>query len=219
MLSVSVKPVKILLACCSSFSRLGLLTLLSGGKDFLIVKETTNIDDTLHYAKKKNPDIILFCLALLTEGGNHFIAKMKNKVQKPKIVIFNSSFTQEQELQLLKEGVDGILSSKCSPSILFRALKEVHAGKFWVRRELIRPLIGSNINLDKAKSYLHLTRREADIFSLIGAGYTNQKIASKLCISEATVKTHINNLYKKIGINSRLQATLLAIKHGLPPLS
>jgi DNA-binding NarL/FixJ family response regulator len=103
---------------------------------------------------------------------------------------------------------------------LTKALRKVHTGDIWLRRELIPSLIGS-AHLDTHKAEvssdcdMSLTKRESEVLSQIAAGHRNWKISSNLCISEATVKTHINSIYRKLAINNRLQATLYALKYNL----
>ena len=63
--------------------------------------------------------------------------------------------------------------------------------------------------------HLELTRRELDILTLIAEGYKNREISSKLCVAEGTVKVHINNIYKKLDIKDRMQASFYALKHDL----
>ncbi len=211
--------IRLLIACCSTPSRVGLSYILSNEKGFLIIKETSSADDTIRHIKKTNPDIILICYNLLLESGADLIKKINNVMQQPKIVLFNSSLTLDQESELVREGVMGILNADSPPQTLIKALRKIHTGEFWLRRELMKSLAGAHLNPKKNKrsgdNKLPLTRREIEILTQIASGHKNRAISSKLCISEVTPKTHINNIYKKLEINDRFQATLGALKHNL----
>lgn len=218
-MKVTKSKVKLLVTCCYILSHLGLRTLFSREKDFFIVKETSNVNDMLYWAKKERPDIILICAPLLLEGGIGLILKIKETIKKSKLIIFNSKMMLEQELIFVKEGVKGIVEANAEPGVLVKAVRKVHAGEFWIRRELFPLLLGSKLDSMKipVDSHPPLTRREFEILKEIASNYSNHEIASKLYISEATVKTHINNIYNKLNIHDRMQATLYAIKANLLP--
>jgi DNA-binding NarL/FixJ family response regulator len=219
------KKIKILIACGDTLTCKTLCELLCKEKDFIVdcktqELETATLADTISWFKKSDPDLIFICSHFLIRKGTEIIAKMSNERTRAKIAIFNSHFTQEQELLLAKEGVVGILSPYLEPPTLLKALKKIHAGEIWFRRELIHLLIGSD-RLDSHNKNVsgdgtpRLTEKESEILSLIVNGYKNKEISSKLCISEVTVKTHINNIFKKLNVNNRLQAIFYAKKHFL----
>jgi LuxR family transcriptional regulator of csgAB operon len=172
----------------------------------------------IHRAQKEDPDIVFLCSHFLIKNWKNVIANIKNKVKRSRIVIFNCHFTQHQELMLAKEGVVGILGCNSTLSTLIKALKKVHEGELWLRRDLIPHLINSHPGTrdEEApqKDDLNITRREFEILSLIGNGYKNHQISSELCISESTVKTHIQNIFKKLNINNRIQA-IFYVKNNL----
>jgi LuxR family transcriptional regulator of csgAB operon len=105
----------------------------------------------------------------------------------------------------------GILSSDFKPPTLLKVLRKIHAGELWFRRELIHSLIG-NVPLDSLNIKVsgdgnpRLTGRELEVLSLIANGYKNKEISYKLCVSEVTVKTHINNIFKILKVTNRPQA-------------
>ncbi len=213
--------IRILVACSSSFSRIGLRELLSDEKDFLIVRESDTVDDIFCWAEKKNPDIILICSRLLTEHGSDLVVSIKKINQEAKIIVFESAFNKNQQLLLIRKGVVGIIKSDCSQQTLIKALHKVSVGEYWFRRNLIPSLISSVPPLDTAKktsnNKVRLTKRESEILSYIAAGYKNYDISSKLYVSGSTVKSHINSIYKKLQVDDRLQATFYAIKNNILP--
>jgi LuxR family transcriptional regulator of csgAB operon len=223
-----LNKIKLLIACRGVPSCLAIKELLKE-KDFAVVdvvKEASCLDDTIRWARKSNPDILFLCSNFLIENWKDIITKITEKIKKTKVVVFNCHFSEEEELLLAKEGIVGILDCNVPPPILSKALKRVHDGEVWLKRTVLASLI-DNGRLDFLDSLdsddmeisgngnQKLTKRELEIFSLIGNGHKNREISSKLCISELTVKTHIHNIFSKLEIENRLQAVLYAKKHVL----
>jgi DNA-binding NarL/FixJ family response regulator len=217
--------IKLLVVCSDTLSCLSLCELLSKEKDFVVdcksrELEVTTLDKTIRSFQKSDPDILFLCSHFLIKEGTDIIGRIKEEKIKAKIVIFNSHFSLDQELPLVKEGVVGILNANLDISDLIKALKKVHAGELWLRRELISILIGGP-HLDSSEvkisegSNPHLTERELEILSLMADDYKNREISYRLCISEATVKTHMHKIYRKLKVNDRLQAIVYAKKYFL----
>jgi DNA-binding NarL/FixJ family response regulator len=217
--------IKLLVACRGTPSCLAVSELMKE-KDFAVVdvvKKASCLGYTIRWARKSDPDILFLCSNFLIENWKDIIAKITKKIKKTKVVVFNCHFSQEEELLLAKEGVVGILDCNMPTPILIKALKRVHEGEVWLKRKLLASLIDngrldfldSNVMEISGNGDKKLTKRELEIFSLIGNGHKNREISSKLCISELTVKTHIHNIFSKLEIENRLQAVLYAKKYVL----
>jgi DNA-binding NarL/FixJ family response regulator len=213
------KKIKILVACgqktsCSAISG------VKKEKDFVVLKEVYNLNDTIRRIQKTDLDILFLCSHFLIENWKDIVAKIMEKIKRTKIVIFNCHFTRDQELMLAKEGVVGILDCSMPPSSLTKALRKVHEGELWLRRELLPLLVNAHLNAHDVKvtrkSDSPITKRELEILFLIANGHKNREISSELCISETTVKTHIQNIFKKLNIDNRFQAMLYTKKYILP---
>jgi DNA-binding NarL/FixJ family response regulator len=104
--------------------------------------------------------------------------------------------------------------------LLFKSIRSVMAGQFWVGRESVGDMV--QYLREKTESQLPaggrsygLTRREMEIVAAIVAGLTNKEIAKKFTLSEDTVKHHLTNIFNKVGVSSRLELALFAINHRL----
>ena len=191
----------------------GIGNLLSKEKGFELIGKATSIADTIEWAEKSEPDIILICSQVLIENGTHVLSTIREKAKKEvKFIMLNSNFTPKQEIEMVKKGIVGILGCGDPVKNLEKALRTVYAGDVWLSRKLI-PLLASNSQSDSDQ--IPLTKRELEILSLLASGMQNREISTKLCITIDTVKTHVNNIYKKLKITDRMQATLYAIKHNL----
>lgn len=124
------------------------------------------------------------------------------------LLIGDSSWTPESERKipdLILKGVYGILSSDADSVILKEAIRVAHSGELWLDRKIIKNIL---CRINHEEKSIDLTKREREIVSLICLGYRNKEIAQKLDISEQTVKSHCNRIYKKVGVTDRLQLAL-----------
>lgn len=212
--------IKILIACCSTLERAGACELFSKGKDFKIIKEADTMKEAILYSKKNTPDIFMFCFNLYREIRNSkFKEEIKQKDLKTKFVLINSRATLEQELELAKQGVFGIFKYNSPKKILITAIKKIHGGEPFYSKKLILSLgnlkLGAFIGTNSKNRKNQLTKRELSILEALSKGHTNPEIAANLYIAESTVKTHLNNIYKKLCIKNRVQASSYAFKNNL----
>ncbi|MEW6054237.1 MAG: response regulator transcription factor [Nitrospirota bacterium] len=117
--------------------------------------------------------------------------------------------TNKHLKDLILRGVVGILPPSADSVLLKKALKAVKSGELWLDRNALMKIINSMRNQEKKTT---LAKREKEIVLLVCQGYRNKEIAQKLHISEQTVKSHCNRIYKKIGVSDRLQLALYSHK-------
>jgi DNA-binding NarL/FixJ family response regulator len=138
----------------------------------------------------------------------------------PRILILTTFELDEYVFGALHAGASGFLLKRSSPEALIEGIKVVAAGEALLSPTVTRRLIEEyvrrpdppsppNVSLDA------LTQREREVLSLIGAGLSNREVATRLYISEATVKTHFRRVLMKLGLRDRVQAVVLAYEAGL----
>ncbi|OGW54520.1 MAG: hypothetical protein A2Y81_11140 [Nitrospirae bacterium RBG_13_43_8] len=157
---------------------------------------------------KLNPDIILADFKIFRA----FPDDLQNDKRVKILLISDSSWISESERQipeLLLRGVYGILAPDADSEVLRKAVKVVFAGELWLDRKLLRNVLCNMGHLEKK---VDLTKKEKEIVGLICHGYRNKEIAQKLDISEQTVKSHCNRIFKKVGVSDRLQLALYTHK-------
>ncbi len=122
--------------------------------------------------------------------------------------------------KVLKAGAKGCLSKDASISALIKAIQAVHKCELWVERKLIARFFDKDAKANpKGEGQARrpkevLTQREKEVLSLLSTGRTNKEIAKTLFISEKTVKSHLNSIFRKLNVTGRLQAILSAINRG-----
>ena len=128
---------------------------------------------------------------------------------------------EEIIITALKAGAKGYLSKNATCENLIKSIKVVHDGDLWVERRLITRIleeysIASSDAVPTEHHELHdLTPREQEVLCCLAKGGSNKEIARSLSISEKTVKSHLNNIFKKLHVSRRLDAILYAIRNGL----
>ncbi len=105
--------------------------------------------------------------------------------------------------EVMSNGVVGILLPDIDSSHLKKALRSVHSGELWINHKTIKTMLSQ-----KTKKASKLTDKEMEIVNYICAGLRNKEIANNLNITEQTVKSHLNRIYKKMGVTDRLQLAL-----------
>jgi len=200
--------------------REGLRLILNGEKSFEIVGEATNGLQAIDVISDLKPDVVLLDIKMPELSGIEVISIVKNKSPETKMLMLTASEDEANILQSLKAGAKGYLSKNASTSVLFKAIKVVHRGELWVERKLVANLFHESITGDSGREYRqkntkkNLTPREQEVLCLLTTGCTNKEIANELFISEKTVKSHLNKIFKKLNVSRRLDAILSAIKLG-----
>lgn len=162
------------------------------------------------------PDIVLFVEGCNSQGIKREFLNVKKSFPDSKIIFLSTrGDIEEMELTIIKKGARGFLCTKDSLKTLVKAIKSCYVGEIWASRKSTTKVIDDlkNKKMIKEEKVEGLTRQEKRVLILLTSGFKNAEIAEKLFISEKTVKTHINRIFKKIKVSNRLQAALWASKN------
>jgi DNA-binding NarL/FixJ family response regulator len=131
------------------------------------------------------------------------------------IALFNLSSGLGIEKQILQKGVHGFFYEHDTEEVFIKGISAIFDAELWIPRKIMAEYIMTKkkTNPFQKKQPVNLTPREIDILSLVASGATNSEIAEELFISPCTVKTHLYNIYRKINVPNRLQATLWAAEN------
>jgi len=204
-------PIKLAIGCHSYLFSEGLRRLLDGDDEINVVKVFNDVND-LKEVTKLRPDIILAEFNTFLDFPDDFVSNNKARL----LLISDKtwdSVRSDQILELVTKGVSGFLPPKTNSTLLKKAIKAVHLGDLWIDRETIKGILFSRTLLDEK---VNLTRKEREVVTYICKGYRNKEIAQKLSISEQTVKSHCNRIYKKLSVTDRLQLAIGHIKKIWP---
>lgn len=202
------EQIKLLVVEDHHIVRQGLVALLNTVPDMTVVAEASDGNAGIELFRKHQPDVTLMDLRLPGLGGAEAVAKIRDTYPAARIIVLTTFDGDEDIYRALQAGARGYLLKGMFGDELLDAIRAVHAGK-----TRIPPVVAER--LANRMSGSALTGRELEVLQLIVAGQSNKEIGTTLSISEATVKTHINNLLSKLGVTDRTQAATTAIQRGL----
>ncbi|GAA0272212.1 response regulator transcription factor [Actinomadura nitritigenes] len=167
------------------------------------------------------PDVVLMDLRMPRVDGVEATRRIKQAHPEVEVVVLTTYADDESIFAALRAGARGYLTKDAGADEIARAVAAVRGGAAQldpaIQRRLVEAVAADQRPVRTARGELPdgLTRREAEVLALIAQGRSNTEIAGDLFISEATVKTHINNLFAKAGLRDRAQAVTYAFRHGL----
>lgn len=208
--------VRVMIADDHSMIREGLKQLLELEGDFQVIEEACDGVECLEKLSKVTPDILLLDINMPNMNGLEVLQKMKDKRMKVKVLVLTVHNEVEYLLKAVDIGINGYLLKDSESAELKKAILTVVNGDNYIQPSLI-PLLNAKM-IDRNKDNVKiesLTRREMDVLKLLAVGMYNKEVAEKLSISERTVKNHVSNIFKKIGVTDRTQAAVFAIRNNL----
>jgi len=212
------KPIRILIADDYHFYRYGLRLFLEEHDDLNVVGEAGSSEEALAAVGDLKPDVILLDLDLPPEGGLHVLREINSSAPEARVVVLTGLDDEVCLADAIESGAAGYVLKDAQPPLILSAVRSVGRGGTWLQREMTGKLFEEFTRLARARHNAPerlLTAREVEVLSLLAQGHRNAQIADKLFISERTVKVHITNLFRKLDLTDRVQATRYAIRHRL----
>ena len=212
-------PVRVLVVDDQALVREGLMTLLEAVPDITAVGAAVDGEEAVALSARHRPDVVLMDLRMPRLDGVEATRRIREAQPDIEIVVLTTHADEDSILDALRAGARGYLTKDAGIAEISRA---VHAAAN--HHGMLDPVVQSRL-LEAAGAGRRpaapptlpddLTPREAEVLSLIARGLSNAEIATTLVVSEATVKTHINHVFAKIGARDRAQAVHYAYTHGL----
>jgi DNA-binding NarL/FixJ family response regulator len=194
--------------------RSGIRGLLEKASDIKVVGEAENGETALQLVEEAAADVLLLDMELPDIPGPQVAAQIKQNHPALKILSLSAHDDSVYVRQLLEQGAAGYLMKEEAPEVILDAVRGVARGQQgWISRG-IAAQIANWMQVDMAGN-THLTPRELETLSLLVDGKTNQAIAADLKISEKTVEKHIKAIFEKLKVSSRVEAAVIAVKHGI----
>ena len=188
--------------------RQGLVALIGTLPDMKVVAQASDGSEAVDLYRAHRPDITLMDLRLPKQNGVEAITHIREEFPSARIIVLTTFDGDEDIYRALQAGAKGYLLKGMNADELTDAIRTVHGGKSRI------PAIVAE-RLAERMGGPSLTGRELDVLKRIVGGRSNKEIASDLFISEATVKTHINSILSKLGVNDRTQAATTALQRGI----
>ena len=208
-------PIRVLIADDHAVVRQGLRMFLATDPELEIVGEARDGAEALHMALELHPDVVLMDLLMPAMNGIQATAAIRREAPDTEVVALTSVLEDSVVVDAVRAGAIGYLLKDTEAHELRRAIKAAAAGQVELCPEAAARLLREVRTPDRSAELL--TERETDVLRLLARGMSNQEIAQSLIIGEQTVKSHVSHILAKLGVPSRTQAALYAIRVGLVP--
>jgi two-component system, NarL family, nitrate/nitrite response regulator NarL len=212
--------IRVAIADAHPVVREGLKTLLQA-EGFQVIGHAPDGAEAVKLVKSKRPDVLMLDAGLPGMPGLEVVRELSQAGSSCRVILLNASFDRPQVLEWLRAGARGFIPKHSSVELMIKSIRTVMAGQYWIGRESVSDLIGSLVPRrgsgqgGPSADRPDLSKRELQIVSAVAAGYGNKDIATRLSLSEHTVKHHLSNIFDKLGVTNRLEVALFAIKHHL----
>lgn len=206
--------------------RRGLISLLSQDERFVVEGEAGDIGEALRLLERLTPDVMLLDNHLPGVKGVDAISTLKQAHEGLRILMLTVSEDEDDLAKALQNGADGYLLKTSESDQLCDAIAKVYEGQSVISPDMMTKLVSalrqptaSDMNISSvtnpAQTLESLSPREKEIFLLIAQSLSNKQIARNLNIAETTVKIHIQHIFRKMNLTSRVQIAVFAVTFGL----
>lgn len=192
--------------------RRGLRAIFELEEDVDIVAEAANGHEAVAGAMATSPDLVLMDINMPKLDGIEATRRIKEAMPECRILALTVRNQEETLMEAIRSGGSGFLLKDCAPHHLIEVVKKVASGQQYFEASLASSLLsrllqGKEKGQDRTSTY-DLTPREEEVLGLIVRGYSNKEIADELDIRPRTVKAHVSNILKKMGVEDRTQAAV-----------
>jgi NarL family two-component system response regulator LiaR len=210
-------PIRVLIVDDHAIVRKGIRALLDQVEHIEVVGEASDGQEAVTQVASLRPDVILMDLVMPKMDGIAAIRHITADQPEARILVLTSFTGDDQVFPAIKAGALGYLLKDSDPEDLLEAIESVHHGE-------LSPAIAQKVLVelrqpsDRPPTPDPLTDREVEVIRLVAKGLSNQEIAERLVVTEATVRAHVSNILSKLHLANRTQAALYALREGLASL-
>ncbi len=214
--------IKLLLADDHAVVRAGTRQLLERQPDFDIVGEAVDGEEAVRLTEELQPDVVVMDVRMPKISGVEATRRIKAENSQVRVLVLTAHDDDEYVFALLQAGANGYLLKTAEIDELVKAIRTVAAGQSALAPAVVGKVVaqftGGKTLLDvlshPQEEYSGLTERELEILRLVGEGLSNKQIGKELFISDRTVQAHLSNIFAKLGVNTRTEAVMYAVRNG-----
>jgi two-component system, NarL family, response regulator len=209
-LEITSQQIRVIIADDHPVIRHGLRSIFKSQKDFRVIAEATDGEETCRLCNQLFPDVLLLDLRMPKKDGFQVIAELLSRAAgpKPQIVVMTTYEGEEDIRRALNSGAKGYLLKGANPLEIRETVRKVAAGQ---------SIVAADVAAKFADSMAHseLSERELPVLQYIANGRKNKEIAELLYVSESTVKAYVSSILKKLNAMGRTEAIAVATRRGL----
>jgi two-component system, NarL family, nitrate/nitrite response regulator NarL len=206
-----LRPIRLLLADDHALVLQALRFALESETDIEIVGEARSGSEVLPRVGETEPDLILLDVRMPGLDGLQLLDRLGEQYPDTKVVILSGADEPELAAETLRRGAKAFLGKAIDPAEVAPVLRQVFEG------EVVSESVGATSGGESVRAFeeFGLTGREREILERVATGRSNKQIAGEFWLSEQTIKYHLTNVYRKLGVSSRTEAARFAYDHGL----
>ena len=215
--------IRVLICDDQPLVRAGFRTILGSKSDIEVVGEAENGAEAVALAERRRPDVVLMDIRMPVLDGVEATRRLVAADTPARILVLTTFDLDEYVHAAIRAGASGFLLKDVTPAKLLEAIRIVAGGDALLAPSVTRRLLERFATTlppgeGSSDALAELTSRETEVLRLLAGGMSNAEIASELVVSEATVKTHISSVLRKLGLRDRVQAVIVAYETGLVTL-
>jgi DNA-binding NarL/FixJ family response regulator len=213
-------PVRVLIADGDPMLQDLLSLLIEQDPEMKVVGKAEDGRMAIQFAARLPPDIVLIDDGLPVLDGLEALEQIVAARPESRVLVMAGLASEERAMKAFRLGARGYLPKRGGLAVLPRAIRTVIEGEAWMERRLSGRLVEELAQLARRTADQpegSLSTREREVLGLMGCGMTNAQIAGRLFVSPYTVKIHVSNILRKLGVPNRTEAALFAMKRGLVP--
>ena len=219
-MTVSPRKRRIVIVDDHTLFREGLRTILSTEENVEVVADAESAEDVVELVWQTRPDVLLLDIRMPQGSGLDAIPAVLKISPNTQVLVLTASDDREDHVRAFRLGAKGVILKDSARQTLLQAIQSVCRGEVWMDPRMSGALADelSHMRDPQALSTRHetgLTDRELEIVRLVASGYKNKEVGATLTISERTVKTHLTNIFQKLGVRDRVGLVMYALRHNL----
>ena len=212
--------IRVVIAEDHAVVREGTRELIEREPDIEVVGEATNGAEAVEAVERLRPDVVLMDISMPVMTGIEATQRIKSLAPSTAVLILTAYDDERYVFALLEAGAAGYLLKDVPSAEVVRAVRAVFAGEAVLHPAIAKKVLARfaaehHSKGQPAESLQDLTDREMEVLRLVGAGMTNAQVASRLYFSSRTVQVHLTHIFAKLGVGSRTEAVIVALRRGL----
>jgi two-component system, NarL family, nitrate/nitrite response regulator NarL len=224
---LATQPIRVVIVHSHQIILEGLRMLVDSWTSTRVVGVASDRTDAVKIISSERPDIVLLDFESDSDQGTEWFCELSSASPESRLIVLTQGRNPELHHEVIGLGAVGIVDKQSPVELLSRAFEKVHAGEIWLDRAILSRLIKQRHHNGKEENTISpeaarigsLTDREREVVTLVGEGLKAKHIASRLFISETTVRHHLTTIFSKLNVSDRFELLIYAYKYGLatPP--
>jgi len=187
--------------------------LLSVEPGFNVVAHCGTIEEALQILRQKSIDIVLLDFDLGQRDGREFLRLAREQGFNGRILLVTAGVDDEAVSDLIRSGISGVFRKHDSAALLAQGIRDVMAGKVWLDQAQLQTALRTESTTPPPSGNRGFTEREQQVLSFVFEGLANKEIASRIGVSESSVKSTLQQLFSKTGVRTRSQLVRIVLEH------